>query len=149
MSNPTFRSGPISFSAAENLKKFRLVTVDGDGAHLAAADGAVFGAVVTDSDVPSEPTANSLRIGNPPNAAVFIGPATVPLEVDGDAASVTAGTPLFAGKDGKAATSGSVFIGVAARDGEGDLVKTTLVTPAIAGAADGGSDDGNGGAEGE
>ncbi|MGN0095048.1 MAG: hypothetical protein ACI38U_03190 [Corynebacterium sp.] len=141
MATPTFRSGPITFRVKSNVKKFRLVTVDGDGASHAGVSGPVFGAVVSDAHVPSEPQPNSLYIGNPPTVGVFIGPATVPIEVDGDAEDVTQGAPLYAAADGKVSTSGSLLVGMAARDGDSGRVKTTLITPAAATAG--------GGAEGE
>ncbi|MCJ7859264.1 hypothetical protein [Corynebacterium kalidii] len=141
MATPTFRSGPITFRVKENVKKFRLVAVDADGAAHAGASGPVYGAVVSDAHVPSEPQPNSLYIGNPPVVSVFIGPATVPLEVDGDADGISQGTPIYAAADGKVSTSGALLVGVAARDGGSGRVKTTLITPAVATAG--------GGAEGE
>lgn len=138
MATPTFRSGPITFRVKSNVKKFRLVAVDADGAAHASASGPVYGAVVSDAHVPSEPQPNSLYIGNPPTVGVFIGPATVPLEVDDDADSITQGTPIYAAADGKVSTSGSVLVGMAARDGDSGRVKTTLITPAVA-TADGGA----------
>ncbi|MGZ0652235.1 hypothetical protein [Corynebacterium striatum] len=122
MSNPTFRSGPITFEAAAKLEKFRLVTVaDGKVKH-AAATGGVFGAVTEKAD----PKNNAL----PTNIAVHIGPAAVKLEVDGgDAKAIKAGAAVFAAADGKVAATGTVQVGVAAWDGEGDLVLTVLNLP--------------------
>ena len=45
MSNPTFRSGPISYKAEEDVTKFRLVQVGENGIKHAAAPGPVFSAV--------------------------------------------------------------------------------------------------------
>lgn len=122
MSNPTFRSGPITFEAAAKLEKFRLVTVaDGKVKH-AAATGGVFGAVTEKAD----PNNNAL----PTNIAVHIGPASVKLEVDGgDASAIKAGAAVFAAADGKVAATGTVQVGVAAWDGEGDRVLTVLNLP--------------------
>ena len=122
MSNPTFCSGPITFEAAAKLEKFRLVTIaDGKVKH-AAATGGVFGAVTEKAD----PNNNAL----PTNIAVHIGPAAVKLEVDGgDASSIKAGAAVFAAADGKVAATGTVQVGVAAWDGEGDRVLTRLSDP--------------------
>ncbi|MFR9870195.1 hypothetical protein ACL1AW_12220 [Corynebacterium striatum] len=122
MSNPTFRSGPITLEAAAKLEKFRLVTVaDGKVKH-AAATGGVFGAVTEKAD----PKNNAL----PTNIAVHIGPAAVKLEVDGgDAKAIKAGAAVFAAADGKVAATGTVQVGVAAWDGEGDRVLTVLNLP--------------------
>ena len=122
MSNPTFRSGPITFEAAAKLEKFRLVTIaDGKVKH-AADTGGVFGAVTEKAD----PNNNAL----PTNVAVHIGPASVKLEVDGgDASAIKAGAAVFAAADGKVAATGTVQVGVAAWDGEGDRVLTVLNLP--------------------
>ena len=122
MSNPTFRSGPITFEAAAKLEKFRLVTIaDGKVKH-AADTGGVFGAVTEKAD----PNNNAL----PTNIAVHIGPAAVKLEVDGwDASAIKAGAAVFARADSKVAATGTVQVGVAAWDGEGDRVLTALNLP--------------------
>lgn len=122
MSNPTFRSGPITFEAAAKLEKFRLVTIaDGKVKH-AADTGGVFGAVTEKAD----PNNNAL----PTNIAVHMGPAAVKLEVDGgDASAIKAGAAVFAAADGKVAATGTVQVGVAAWDGEGDRVLTVLNLP--------------------
>lgn len=136
MSNPTFRSGPISYKADEDVTKFRLVQVGENGVKHAAAAGPVFGAVTENASAPKdEAPDNTLVLGAPGIVAVHIGPATVPLEVDGDAAEINQGAPVYAAADGKVSTSGSLFVGVAARPGAGKTVKTTLVTPVIAPAA--------------
>lgn len=122
MSNPTFRSGPITFEAAAKLEKFRLVTIADGKVQHAAATGGVFGAVTEKAD----PNNNAL----PTNIAVHIGPASVKLEVDGgDASAIKAGAAVFAAADGKVAATGTVQVGVAAWDGEGDRVLTTLSLP--------------------
>ncbi|OUJ22336.1 hypothetical protein [Corynebacterium kefirresidentii] len=138
MSNPTFRSGPISYKAEEDVTKFRLVQVGENGVKHAAAAGPVFGAVTENATAPKdEQPTNTLALGAPGIVAVHIGPATVPLEVDGDAAAIKQGTPIYAAADGKVSTSGSLLVGVAARNGDGKTVRTTLVTPVIAPASAG------------
>lgn len=138
MSNPTFRSGPISYKAEEDVTKFRLVQVGENGVKHADASGPVFGAVTENAAAPKdEQPTNTLAIGAPGIVAVHIGPATVPLEVDGDAVAIKQGTPIYAAADGKVSTSGSLLVGVAARNGDGKTVRTTLVTPVIAPASAG------------
>lgn len=132
MSNPTFRSGPISFAVKSDVKKFRLVKVESDGVSHAGAEGAVFGAVTENGYAPADPATNSLVLNAPNTVAVHIGPATVPLEVDGEASDIKAGDAVYAAADGKVSASGSAAIGVAARDGEGSVVKTVLITPTAA-----------------
>lgn len=138
MSNPTFRSGPISYKAEEDVTKFRLVQVGEDGVKHAEAAGPVFGAVTENATAPKdEKPENTLALGAPSIVAVHIGPATVPLEVDGDAAEIKQGAAVYAAADGKVSTSGSLLVGVAARNGDGKTVRTTLVTPVVAPASAG------------
>lgn len=139
MSNPTFRSGPISYKAEEDVTKFRLVQVGENGVKHAAAAGPVFGAVTENAFAPKdEQPTNTLALDAPGIVAVHIGPATVPLEVDGgDATAIKQGAPVYAAADGKVSASGSLLVGVAARPGSGKTVKTTLVTPVVAPAAAG------------
>lgn len=130
MSNPTFRSGPISYKAEEDVTKFRLVQVGENGVKHAEAAGPVFGAVTENANAPKDEQAvNTLALGAPGIVAVHIGPATVPLEVDGDAAAIKQGAAVYAATDGKVAASGELLVGFAARPGDGKTVKTTLVTP--------------------
>ena len=56
-----FKSGPITFDAAENIEKFRLVTVTADGAKHATATDAVFGAVVTSAAPNASPNHREQR----------------------------------------------------------------------------------------
>lgn len=134
MANPTFRSGPITFAAEQDVKKFRLVVVSEKGIKHAAATGAVFGAVAQDASAPKDKAdENSLVLGAPNSVAVHICPATVPLEVDGTASDIKQGAAVYAAADGKVAATGGVLVGFAARTGDGSTVKTTLVTP-VAGA---------------
>ena len=112
MSNPTFRSGPISYKAEEDVTKFRLVQVGENGVKHADASGPVFGAVTENAAAPKdEQPTNTLAIKQ--------------------------GTPIYAAADGKVSTSGSLLVGVAARNGDGKTVRTTLVTPVIAPASAG------------
>lgn len=117
MSNPTFRSGPISFEIAEDTEKFRLVTVNEDDkiAH-AAADGAVFGAVTERGRLAAD--AAGAR-----TLAVHYGDAAVKLETDGE---IAAGAAVYAAADGKASASGTVQVGVAVRATEGGKTLTIL-----------------------
>ena len=138
MSNPTFRSGPISYKAEEDVTKFRLVQVGENGVKHAAAAGPVFGAVTENATAPKEEQpVNTLALDAPGIVAVHIGPATVPLEVDGDATAIKQGAPVYAAADGKVSATGSLLVGFAARPGAGKTVKTTLVTPVVAPAAAG------------
>lgn len=119
MSNPTFVQGSITFPAAEKLEKFRLVTIDDKGAvKHAGAEGAIFGAVTEKAD----PENHAL----PTNIAVHYGVCAVKVTVDGDAKAIKAGAPVYAAADGKVAPTGTVKVGVAARDGEGGRVLTVL-----------------------
>lgn len=138
MPNPTFRSGPISYKAEADVTKFRLVQVGEAGVKHAEAKGPVFGAVTENATAPKdEQPSNTLALDAPGIVAVHIGPATVPLEVDGDAAAIKQGAPVYAATDGKVSASGSLLVGVAARSGAGKTVKTTLVTPVVTPAAAG------------
>ncbi|MGV0868693.1 hypothetical protein [Corynebacterium kalidii] len=131
MSNPTFKSGPITFDAAEDLVKFRLVTVTENGASHAEAAGPVFGAVTTGAKAnpPQYTDDNVLHIGKPGNVAVHITPSVVPVEVDGDETAIKKGAPVFAAADGKASATGTVFVGTAVRDGAAGTVKVLLAGP--------------------
>ena len=121
MSNPTFVQGPITYPASTKLDKFRLVTIaDGKVKH-AAATGGVIGAVTEKAD----PDNTAL----PTNIAVHMGPASVKLTVEGDATAIKAGAAVFAAADGKVAAEGTVQVGVAIWDGEGDRVLTRLFDP--------------------
>lgn len=132
MSNPTFRSGPITFPVKSDVKKFRLVQVANGGISHAGATGAIFGAVTENGAAPHDAQADTLVIGAPNSVAVHIGPATVPLEVAGAAVDIKAGAAVYAAADGKVAKTGSVIVGVAARDGSGTTVKTVLLAPIAA-----------------
>lgn len=131
MSNPTFKHGPITFPAAQSLEKFTLVTVNADGAVApAGATGAVFGAVTEKAD----PENAAL----PTDIAVHYGTAVVKLRVaGGDATGIKAGAAVFAAAAGEAAATGTVQVGVAARNGEGDRVLTVLNNLPTAAAAAG------------
>ena len=88
-----FKSGPITFDAAENIEKFRLVTVTADGAKHATATDAVFGAVVTSAAPNASRTTenNVLHIGKPANVAAHVAPAVVPVETEDTFAPVRSG----------------------------------------------------------
>jgi hypothetical protein len=137
MSNPTFKSGPISFNAAEDVKKFRLVTLGADGVKHASAAGPVFGAVTSSAvAAPAAPTDdNVLHIGAPGNIAVHIAPSTVPVEFDGSAPAV--GSTVFAAKDGKVSATGTVPAGIVVRPAGASTVKVLLANPTTPAAAGG------------
>lgn len=120
MSNPTFVQGPITFEAAQALEKFTLVAVNEEGKVApATAAGPVFGAVTEKAD----PALTTL----PTNVAVHYGVAAVKLKVaGGDATGIKAGAAVFAADNGEVSASGTVKVGVAARDGSGDCVLTVL-----------------------
>lgn len=119
MSNPTFVQGPITFTAAQALEKFTLVAVNDEGKLVpATADERAFGAVTEKAD----PANTAL----PDDVAVHYGPAAVKLIVDGDASVIKAGAPVYAAANGRVSATGTVQIGVAARDGSGDRVLTVL-----------------------
>lgn len=112
MSNPTFRTGPITFPVAEDLARFRLVTVTEDGVKHAGAEGPVFGAVTE-----KRRKADNLEV------AVHYGVAAVKIETADD---IAAGAAVFAAADGKAAATGTVQVGVAARGTANGTVITIL-----------------------
>lgn len=120
MSNPTFVQGPVTFPAAVALEKFHLVTVNASGeVAYAGATGSVFGAITEKAD-----PANAAL---PTNVAVHYGVAAVKLTVaGGDATGIKAGAAVFAAAGGEVAATGTVQVGVAARDGEGNRVVTIL-----------------------
>lgn len=120
MSNPTFRHGPIGYPVATDVDQFRLVTINSEGkVEHAGADGPVFGAVTEKRDASNVLSAKDV--------AVHYGTAAVKLRVaGGDATSIKAGAPVYAAADGYAAATGTVQVGVAAWDGEGDRVLTVL-----------------------
>ncbi|WP_276652457.1 hypothetical protein [Corynebacterium vitaeruminis] len=128
MSNPTFRSGPLTFVAAQKLEKFTLVAVNAEGKVApAAATGGVFGAVTEKAD----PANNAL----PNNIAVHIGPSTVKLKVaGGDATGIKAGAAVFAAANGEVAASGTVQVGVAYANGGADGRVLTVLNLPIANA---------------
>lgn len=131
-----FKSGPITFDAAEDVKKFRLVTATADGVKHASATGAVFGAVVTGANAnpPAHTADNVLHIGKPGNVAVHVSPAVVPVETSGTFAP---GAPVYAAADGKAAATGTVFVGTAVRASGDGKVKVLLATPTAPAATSG------------
>lgn len=128
-----FKTGPITFDAAEDIKKFRLVTVTADGAKHASATGPVFGAVVTGATPNADRTTadNVLHIGKPANVAVHVSPAVVPVEATGDATAIKQGDPVYTAADGKVSATGTVFAGTAVRDGAEGRVKVLLASPSV------------------
>ena len=127
MSNPVFTGGPIGFDAATRVEKFTLVKVNAEGkVEPAGATGAVFGAVTEIAD-----PADNLR---PNDVAVHYGVVAVKLKVaGGDASGIKAGAAVFAAANGEVAASGTVQVGVAVRNGDGDKVLTILNGLPVAG----------------
>lgn len=129
MSNPTFRSGPITYDVAADVEKFHLVTLGEAGISPAAATGPVFGAVTESGHVDADGDVGMSTV-KAPRLAVHIGPASVPLEVDGgDATTIKQGAVLYSAAGGKVSATGTVAVGIATRDGAGSRVVTTLMTP--------------------
>ena len=120
MSNPTFVQGPITYEAAEKVEKFTLVAVNDEEKIVpAGATGKISGAVTESADPDN--------YAKPNHVGVHYGPAAVKLLVDGgDATEIKAGDAVFAAANGRVAASGTVQVGVAARNGEGDRVLTVL-----------------------
>lgn len=131
-----FKSGPITFDAAENIEKFRLVTVNADGAKHASATDAVFGAVATGAapNASRSTENNVLHIGKPTNVAVYVSSAVVLVETED---TFDPGAPVYAAADGKAADTGTVFVGTAVRASADSKVKVLLAAPTDPAAAPG------------
>lgn len=120
MSNPTFRHGPIGYPVETIVEQFRLVAINAEGnVTHASAEGPVFGAVTENRD--------ASNVFSSKDVAVHYGVSAVKLRVaGGDATAIKAGSPVFAAADGHASGTGTVQVGVAARDGEDDRVLTVL-----------------------
>lgn len=119
MSNPTFNDPAIGFPVASKVEQGRLVTINKDGkVEHAKATGKIFGAVTELRDL-SDPT--SAR-----TVAVHFAHHAVKLAVDGDATAIKAGDAVYAAADGKVSATGTVVVGVAARNGDGNRVLTVL-----------------------
>lgn len=127
MSNPVYSGGPIGFEVSSKVEKGHLVAVNAEGkvAH-AGAEGAIFGAVTEIAD-----PGTVLR---PDDVAVHYGNVAVKLVVAGGDASVfAAGGAVFAAANGEVASTGTVQVGVAVRDGESGKVLTILNGLPVAG----------------
>lgn len=111
MSNPTFRSGPVTQKAAAAVEKHRLVTLGENGISHAGADGVVFGAVTENAAPDTDREANNLAITAPSVVAVHIG-GVVPLAVADGATGLTLGATVYAAADGKVSNTGTVKAGV-------------------------------------
>lgn len=136
MSNPTFKSGPITFSAAEDVERFRVVSLAADGVSHADGTAPVFGAVTTRAVAESPDGANHIAVA-PSTVAVHVAPSVVPVEYDG--ADPEVGATVYAAADGKVSAAGDVPAGVVVRPAEDGRVKIILVSPvaAAAGGAEG------------
>lgn len=116
MSNATYRTGALSFPIAEDIPQFTLVSVTDGKISAAGADGAIFGAVTEPGSLDARGEGNDIL-------AVSYGQNGVKIRTDDD---IKAGAAVFAAADGKAAASGSVQVGVAARDTKNGVVVTIL-----------------------
>lgn len=131
MSNPTFRSGPVTFEVAEDVTKFRLVTVTATGIrHAQPTDAVIYGAATENgyADTDDYPVLDHVKAAR---LAIHRGPASVPLELATPTEAITQGSPIYAAADGKVAATGSFLVGVADRDASSGRVITCLITPAI------------------
>ena len=125
MSNPTYRSGPVTQRAAAPVGKNRLVALGADGIKHASADAAVFGAVTEKAAPATAREDNSMRLPVPEHVAVHIG-GILPLEVAAGATGLTAGAAVYAAADGKVSGTGTVKVGVIT-DAPGENPATVLV----------------------
>lgn len=117
MSNATFRTGAISFPIAQDIEQFTLVAVDNEGKIApAGATGAIFGVVTEPGSLDARDAGNDVL-------AVSYGQNGAKIRTDDD---IKAGAAVFAAADGKAAASGTVQVGVAARDTKNGVVVTIL-----------------------
>ena len=124
MSNPTFKTGPISFEVADAVTKFSVVTLAAGGVSPCGAADVPFGAVATSGapDVPREP--NDLQHGLPSHVAVHSAGAALPLRIDG---AVEVGATVYAAADGAVSATGTNPVGVVVRAATGDTDKTAVV----------------------
>lgn len=119
MSNPIYRLGPISKTAATRVEKGRLVALDTNGEIVhAGAEGPVFGGVSDFADRSS--------VLAPDNTAVHYGPAVIALSVAESAGDIAAGAAVFAAADGEVADTGTVQVGIAVSASANGLVETVL-----------------------
>lgn len=119
MSNPIYRLGPVTKTAASRVEKGRLVAINTDGEiEHADATGAVFGGVSDFADRSS--------VLAPDEVAVYYGPAVIALSVAEGAGAIAAGAAVFAAANGEVADTGTVEIGVAVSASANGLVETVL-----------------------
>lgn len=117
MSNPVYKLGPINGKIARDLDQFHLVAFNAEGKiDYASAEGPIFGVISEDG---------STSIGGAENLAVHYGPAAVYIKTD-EAEAFTAGSPVYAAEGGKAASTGTVKVGIAVENGSGSRVLTIL-----------------------
>lgn len=119
MSNATFTSGAISFDIAQAIEKFTLVALNDDEKLVpATAAGPVFGAVTEPGSLDEDP-----RVDGNDILAVSYGQHGVKIRTDED---IKAGAAVFVADGGKAASTGTVQVGVAARRTRKGLVVVIL-----------------------
>ena len=116
MSNATYRTGALTFPIAQDVEKFTLVTVNGEGKIApASAAGPVFGAITEPGSLDARDEGNDVL-------AVSYGQNVVKIRTDED---IKPGAAVFAAEGGKAASTGTVQVGVAYKT-VGGLVQVVL-----------------------
>lgn len=142
MSNPTFKTGPITFECAEAVNQFRVVQLGASGVQHCAATTAPFGAVAVDGAKKGTTVADGdLTGGLPSSVAVHSAGHALPLAVDSGSGAIALGATVFAAADGKVAATGTASVGVAIaapKGASGDQTVRVLLTcpnPADASAA--------------
>lgn len=119
MSNATFTTGAISFDVAQDIEKYTLVALNAEGKLVpAGATGPVFGAVTEPGSLNPDP-----RVDGNDVLAVSYGQNGVKIRTD---EAIKAGAAVFAAAGGKAASTGTVQVGVAARDTRKGVVVVIL-----------------------
>lgn len=124
MSNPTFKTGPISFEVAEAVTKFSVVKLTADGVAPCGADDVPFGAVAVSGAPAADRETNDLQHGLPSYVAVQSAGAALPLRLDGAAA---VGATVYAAAGGAVSATGANPVGVVVRPAKGDDDKTAVV----------------------
>lgn len=128
MSNPVFRTGPITLPVTEEVEAYRFVTLGSEGIRHAGSGDTVFGAV-SDAGSPEVVRGdNDFRRGNPPEVGVHLNPSVVLIETDSD---FELGDTVAAGTDGKAVSGAGA--GVVVRAQRGRFVKVLLPAAATTG----------------
>lgn len=132
MSNPTFKTGPITFECAAAVSKFRVVQLGAAGVQHCTATTAPFGAVAVDGAAKGTTVADGDLTGGLPTAvAVLSAGAALPLAVDAGSGAIALGANVFAAADGKVSATGTASVGVAIaapKGATGEQTVTVLLT---------------------